>query len=373
MRTFTLDGLLGRPPACHPRLDAGRELIGRRLGARFVVAAFAAALLSGCSLIPSTGTSATGSAPSTINASTQASEESSSISPTSSAPQILTTTPSPLLTDVVSEDQAEFASPSGNILCLFDGKTDHTPYVRCTVIARTWTPPPKPSNCDLDWGNDLELADTASIACAGDSILGAIQFKSASPPSWFRPSTDSVVNVGARDDTPTATLSYGRTLVYGDLFCSSDRKGVTCSNIATHAPVMLARATFSTTPPTAIGTPAGALAGSWLGHGRALDITSDGVVTIEYRANSLCSDDPTPPCDVTDGNTLRYGGLVILRVATASTSASPPVIARADVVISTDPAFVVGSSQELALVSGVVGWGGMTFCGPDAEPFACGA
>ena len=43
-----------------------------------------------------------------------------------------------------------FQSPSGNIACAMGGGI-----VRCDILEHSWSPPPKPSSCDLDWGNGV--------------------------------------------------------------------------------------------------------------------------------------------------------------------------------------------------------------------------
>ena len=46
-----------------------------------------------------------------------------------------------------------FHSPSGNIRCVIGEKV----YTRCDITQRDWRPPPKPSSCEFDWGNTLEV------------------------------------------------------------------------------------------------------------------------------------------------------------------------------------------------------------------------
>ena len=43
---------------------------------------------------------------------------------------------------------------------------------RCDVKTHTWTAPPRPSNCDLDWGFGVFVGDrgNANYVCAGDTV-----------------------------------------------------------------------------------------------------------------------------------------------------------------------------------------------------------
>ncbi len=61
-----------------------------------------------------------------------------------------------------------FASPSGNIGCYMSGKS-----VRCDIVKRDWTPPPKPQSCELDWGHGVTVGrhGRAEVVCAGDTAI----------------------------------------------------------------------------------------------------------------------------------------------------------------------------------------------------------
>ncbi len=61
-----------------------------------------------------------------------------------------------------------FQSPSGNIGCYMSGKS-----VRCDIVKRNWAPPPKPSSCELDWGQGVSVGrhGKAGFVCAGDTAI----------------------------------------------------------------------------------------------------------------------------------------------------------------------------------------------------------
>jgi hypothetical protein len=91
-----------------------------------------------------------------------------------------------------------FQSPSGNIGC-YIAKWG----VRCDIRHRSWTPPPKPGNCELDWGQGtaVEKHGRAGIVCAGDTTL---------------------------DQGPV--LLYGHAISKGRFRCVSRSSGMRCVN-----------------------------------------------------------------------------------------------------------------------------------------------
>jgi hypothetical protein len=99
-------------------------------------------------------------------------------------------------------DQAQFATPSGNIACLM--RADE---VRCDVLERTWTLPPKPADCDLDFGNGVLLvsAGPARLSCIGDTVA----------------------------DPALPKLAYGQAVRYAGVVCVSRETGLRCDNPVT--------------------------------------------------------------------------------------------------------------------------------------------
>src|SRR5882724_4480043 len=93
---------------------------------------------------------------------------SSSPSSTSSLPSAhagLGAPPSPSVTQV---DEAIFRTPSKNIACALTSKS-----VRCDIVNKSWQPPPKPADCQLDWGFGVFLENgQAGFLCAGDTVAG---------------------------------------------------------------------------------------------------------------------------------------------------------------------------------------------------------
>jgi uncharacterized protein DUF6636 len=92
-----------------------------------------------------------------------------------------------------------FQTPSQNIGCYLDSSQ-----VRCDIRERSWSPPPKPASCELDWGQGIAVGDgDAEFVCAGDTALGG-----------------------------KATLGYGQSAQRGPFLCESAQDGLTCTNTA---------------------------------------------------------------------------------------------------------------------------------------------
>jgi hypothetical protein len=95
-----------------------------------------------------------------------------------------------------------FQSPSGNIGCAMSSG-ELGVQVRCDIGVRSWTAPPKPASCDLDWGQGVYVGrrGRAGYVCAGDTTL----------------------HQGPR-------LAYGKSITLGHLHSTSLTSGVTCTN-----------------------------------------------------------------------------------------------------------------------------------------------
>ena len=95
-----------------------------------------------------------------------------------------------------------FRSPSSNIGCYL--KAD---YVRCDIDGRNWTPPPRPADCEWDYGQGITMVPggSAEFICAGDTAL-------------------------VPDGDP---LPYGESMTAGPLRCDSAESGITCRDTGT--------------------------------------------------------------------------------------------------------------------------------------------
>lgn len=75
-------------------------------------------------------------------------------------------------------------------------------------------------------------------------------------------------------------------------------------------------------------------AGRWGRHGFTLEITADGNARATWRIYSLCSDDPTPPCDAVQGDVIIPGGRAAIAFDGYDDTAGDTLYGR--ILISTD-------------------------------------
>lgn len=108
---------------------------------------------------------------------------------------------------------AAFSSPTGNIGC-YSAQNE----TRCDVGEQNWPNlPPKPSDCDLDWGGALAVDTTGAgfHVCRGDTTLG-----------------------------PPDVIPYGEANEVGDFICRSERSGMECTNTTTKHGFQISRTSF---------------------------------------------------------------------------------------------------------------------------------
>jgi len=175
-----------------------------------VAAVLALAVLAGCSSGGTTKTAkATGTTLVTVPEPTVAAgapKQASSGGIT--APTDATTTAPPDVT------LTSFKSPTGNIGCYLGSGS-----VRCDIHDYTYTPPPKPADCDLDWGDAIELpaSGRAAFSCHGDTVF----------------------------DPSAPVLPYGSRARQGSVACTSTEGGVSCFHEGTDNGFIISRQTYS--------------------------------------------------------------------------------------------------------------------------------
>jgi len=104
-----------------------------------------------------------------------------------------------------------FSTPSGNIGCYVARSG-----ARCDIRKHSWSSPPEPASCELDYGQGLAVdGDSVGFVCAGDTTLGA----------------------------PT-TLAYGSASQRGRFLCESEEAGITCTNVDTGEGFFLSRESY---------------------------------------------------------------------------------------------------------------------------------
>jgi hypothetical protein len=89
-----------------------------------------------------------------------------------------------------------FLSPTGNVACAIDADL-----ARCDIIDHDWSPPPRPADCEFDYGQGISVApgEPAAFVCAGDTTFG-----------------------------PDELLPYGQSITAGPMSCESAESGITC-------------------------------------------------------------------------------------------------------------------------------------------------
>ena len=100
-----------------------------------------------------------------------------------------------------------FRTPSGNIGCVYTSNLGPGS-LRCDIRSGLKPRPPRPSGCDLDWGDSYELDRTgrAHVTCHGDTAI-----------------------------LPRArVLRYGSTWARGGFVCRSRASGLRCRNASGH-------------------------------------------------------------------------------------------------------------------------------------------
>jgi hypothetical protein len=112
-----------------------------------------------------------------------------------------------------AENLVGFTSPSGNIGCYVD-----THYVRCDIAGRDWVAPPRPADCELDYGQGIAFAagEAPAFVCAGDTAL--------------------------RAGDP---LEFGQSVDAGAMSCTSLESGITCRDTSTGAGFMISRQEYA--------------------------------------------------------------------------------------------------------------------------------
>jgi hypothetical protein len=86
------------------------------------------------------------------------------------------------------------------------GCTIDPSYVRCDSSERNWSLPPRPADCEFDYGQGIGMSqgEPASFVCAGDTALGG-----------------------------GGPLPYGKSITKGALTCDSAEGGITRRDDAT--------------------------------------------------------------------------------------------------------------------------------------------
>jgi hypothetical protein len=104
---------------------------------------------------------------------------------------------------VHAQDIMGFQSPSKNIACIYFEYDNHKA-LRCDIGDMAAMPPPKPADCEQEWGHsfEVEAKGHAERSCTGDTQIGQ----------------------------PLAVLPYGEVWQRSGITCKSEPSGITCFN-----------------------------------------------------------------------------------------------------------------------------------------------
>ncbi len=109
----------------------------------------------------------------------------------------------PLTTGPVLADGFGFMTPSGNIYC--NGQVSGGGVVECTIVSRSGEfALPKPASCAGVWGHEFTLEGSGSTMMKCGEAPEGVDYS-------------DIANYGASAD-------------FGDITCTSERAGLTCSN-----------------------------------------------------------------------------------------------------------------------------------------------
>ena len=115
-------------------------------------------------------------------------------------------------------ERTAFYSPSGNVGCQISPTG-----VRCDIDQRDWSPPPRPADCTLDYGQGISLGtgEQAQFVCAGDTARVLPPFGGAGEP-----------------------LAYGEAITAGPMRCESAESGMTCRDVGSGHGFLISREAY---------------------------------------------------------------------------------------------------------------------------------
>ncbi len=162
--------------------------------------------------------------------------------PTQTAPRATTTSAAGPVIDAGSHDSVAFTSPTGRINCAAYQQPAAWS-LRCDVLERAWTLPPKPADCQNEWGIGVYLESTgAGLVCAGDTV--AYEAKVGADTTWWNGQPGSQVVPDPRRGELVA-LSYGATMTMGPISCLSRQDGMHCTDTTTKAGFDVSRESYT--------------------------------------------------------------------------------------------------------------------------------
>ncbi|HRC14039.1 MAG: hypothetical protein IPJ15_09915 [Actinomycetales bacterium] len=200
--------------------------------------------LASCAALGACGLVGTSSAPTTATVVvTVPAPAATAAAPSGTRPAAATTTAvvGPTI-DGTGHAMTAWDSPTGNIVCAaFTIDVAPGYAIRCDVMEHTWKLPPKPADCEFDWGHGTYLEAKSGISCVSDAIAGSDVV--GSDGTWWNGKPGSqVVTVSGRK---AVALAYGASLKFGPIVCTSQPDGMHCTNTTTKAGFDISRAAYT--------------------------------------------------------------------------------------------------------------------------------
>lgn len=211
--------------------------------------------LGGCAVAPSSATASTTEvtvwAPAETTPATPVPSFSSAAAPIPTTTADGSSAPSPSTSDrvdltgpIIDVPSASpftvFSSPSGNIVC-GGGKGDIGWNLRCDVNQHSWRLPPKPADCEFDWGHGAYLAKgRAGLTCVSDTVAGSDLVGMEG--TWWNGRPGSQVVTTERGTV--VALAYGASMRFGPITCLSQSDGLHCTDTTTGAGFDISREAY---------------------------------------------------------------------------------------------------------------------------------
>jgi hypothetical protein len=173
----------------------------------------AVAAVSGCGGSSSSGAHVKPVRTVTVTSTPTSTPPSATASTTPTTTPSATATSAPVVQVLPAGAFEQFQSPTGNIGCEIDKSG-----ARCDIKVRDWTPPPKPADCPVDYGQGVQIFKNGkgSVVCAGDTAL----------------------------DPKAVKLGYNHAVEVTPVRCTSQPGGMTCENRLTGHGFFLSRSSY---------------------------------------------------------------------------------------------------------------------------------
>jgi hypothetical protein len=113
--------------------------------------------------------------------------------------------------------------------------------LRCDVNQHSWRLPPKPADCEFDWGHGTYLAKgRAGLTCVSDTVAGSDLVGMEG--TWWNGKPGS--QVVSTERGKVVALAYGASMRFGPITCLSQSDGLHCTDTTTGAGFDISREAY---------------------------------------------------------------------------------------------------------------------------------